>query len=76
MSNAPEAKLDEIGDTYGERTRIEYGHDLKQSKDALGWADFRMTDHKQIERSSPPFLCQSISIYGVSYFAVDSDEIA
>ncbi|WP_088889736.1 IS701 family transposase [Leptolyngbya ohadii] len=48
MSNAPEVKLDEIGDRYGERTWIEYG--LKQSKDALGWADFRVTHYKQIER--------------------------
>jgi SRSO17 transposase len=48
MSNAPEVKLDEIGDAYGYRTWIEYG--LKQSKDALGWADFRVTDYKQIER--------------------------
>ena len=48
MSYAPEVKLDEIGDTYGYRTWIEYG--LKQSKDALGWADFRVTDYKQIER--------------------------
>lgn len=48
MSNAPEVKLDEIGDAYGERTWVEYG--LKQSKDALGWADFRVTNYKQIER--------------------------
>jgi SRSO17 transposase len=48
MSNAPEVKLDEIGDAYGYRTWIEYG--LKQSKDVLGWADFRVTDYKQIER--------------------------
>jgi SRSO17 transposase len=48
MSNAPEVKLDEIGDAYGYRTWIEYG--LKQSKDALGWADFRLTHYKQIER--------------------------
>ncbi|MEB3294989.1 MAG: IS701 family transposase [Synechococcales bacterium] len=48
MSNAPKVKLDEIGDAYGERTWIEYG--LKQSKNALGWADFRVTDYKQIER--------------------------
>jgi SRSO17 transposase len=48
MSNAPAIKLDEIGDAYGDRTWVEYG--LKQSKDALGWADFRVTDYKQIER--------------------------
>lgn len=48
MSNAPAIKLDEIGDAYGDRTWVEYG--LKQSKDALGWADFRVTNYKQIER--------------------------
>jgi SRSO17 transposase len=48
MSNAPAIKLDEIGHTYGDHTWVEYG--LNQSKDALGWADFRVTDYKQIER--------------------------
>lgn len=48
MSNALGVKLDEIGDAYGYRTWSEYG--LKQSKDALGWADLRLTNYKQIER--------------------------
>ena len=48
MVAAPAVKLKEIGDSYGFRTWIEYG--LKQSKDALGWADFRMTHYKQIEK--------------------------
>jgi SRSO17 transposase len=48
MSNAPTIELDQIGDAYGDRTWIEYG--LKQSKDALGWADFRVTQYEQIER--------------------------
>jgi SRSO17 transposase len=43
MGNAPAIKLDER-----RRTWVEYG--LKQSKDALGWADFRVTNYKQIER--------------------------
>jgi SRSO17 transposase len=47
MSNAPAVELDAIGDAYGLRTWVEYG--LKQSKDALGWADFRVTDYRQIE---------------------------
>ncbi len=34
-------KLTVIGDHYDFRTWIEYG--LKQAKDTLGWADFRMT---------------------------------
>ena len=48
MVAAPAIKLREIGDSYGFRTWIEYG--LKQSKDALGWADFRMTHYEQIEK--------------------------
>ena len=48
MAVAPEIKLNEIGDHYGFRTWIEYG--LKQSKDALGWADFRVTHYEQIEK--------------------------
>lgn len=48
MVCAPEVKLSEIGDNYGFRTWIEYG--LKQAKDALGWADFRMTHYSQIEK--------------------------
>jgi SRSO17 transposase len=48
MVAAPAIKLNEIGDSYGFRTWIEYG--LKQAKDALGWADFPMTHYKQIEK--------------------------
>jgi SRSO17 transposase len=48
MVSAPEVKLQEIGDQYGFRTWIEYG--LKQSKDTLGWADFRLTSYEQIEK--------------------------
>jgi SRSO17 transposase len=45
---APAVALMEIGNHYGFRTWIEYG--LKQAKDALGWADLRMTRYKQIEK--------------------------
>jgi len=48
MVCAPAIKLAEIGDNYGFRTWIESG--LKQAKDALGWADFRMTSYEQIEK--------------------------
>jgi SRSO17 transposase len=48
MICAPAIKLAEIGDNYGFRTWIEYG--LKQAKDALGWADFRLTSYEQIEK--------------------------
>jgi SRSO17 transposase len=37
-----------VGDTYGWRTWIEDG--FKQSKDELGWADYRVTDYAAIER--------------------------
>jgi len=33
---------------YGLRNWVEYG--LKQSKNELGWADFRVTNYAQIER--------------------------
>jgi SRSO17 transposase len=48
MSHAPSLVWAEIGNHYGFRTWVEYG--LKQSKDVLGWADFRVTDYAQIER--------------------------
>lgn len=48
MVCAPAIKLQDIGNHYGFRTWIEYG--LKQAKDALGWADFRMTGYEQIEK--------------------------
>ena len=48
MVCAPDIKLKDIGDSYGFRTWIEYG--LKQAKDTLGWADFRMTSYDQIEK--------------------------
>ena len=37
-----------VGNTYGLRTWIEYG--FKHAKNALGWADFRVTDYTSIER--------------------------
>ena len=48
MVCAPAVALTEIGNQYGFRTWIEYG--LKQAKDALGWADFRMTSYEQIQK--------------------------
>lgn len=48
MVAAPAIRLEDIGNSYGFRTWIEYG--LKHSKDALGWADFRMTHYEQIEK--------------------------
>jgi SRSO17 transposase len=37
-----------VGNTYGLRTWIEYG--FKQSKNELGWADFRLTEYADIEK--------------------------
>ena len=37
-----------VGNTYGLRTWIESG--FKQSKNELGWADYRGTDYQEIER--------------------------
>jgi SRSO17 transposase len=48
MACAPAVQLEEIGNHYGFRTWVEYG--LKQAKDVLGWADFRMTRYEQIEK--------------------------
>jgi SRSO17 transposase len=48
MSKYPEITPREVGNFYGLRTWVEYG--LKQSKNELGWADFRLTHYPQIEK--------------------------
>lgn len=48
MTKIPGVKYKEVGNLYGLRNWVEYG--LKQSKDELGWADFRMTDYSQIQK--------------------------
>lgn len=48
MTKVPGIKYKEVGNLYGLRNWIEYG--LKQSKNELGWADFRLTDYAQIEK--------------------------
>jgi SRSO17 transposase len=48
MSKYPGITAREVGNFYGLRTWIEYG--FKQSKDELGWADFRLTHYAQIEK--------------------------
>ena len=48
MSKYPDISPREVGNFYGLRTWVEYG--LKQSKNELGWADFRVTSYPQIER--------------------------
>lgn len=48
MTKIPRVKFKEVGNIYGLRNWVEYG--LKQSKNELGWADFRFTDYSQISK--------------------------
>lgn len=48
MTNLAGNIQQQVGNTYGLRTWIEYG--FKQSKNELGWADFRLTDYSAIEK--------------------------
>ena len=48
MTHISKIKYQNIGNIYGIRTWVEYG--LKQSKNELGWADFRVTNYAQIEK--------------------------
>jgi SRSO17 transposase len=48
MSKYPDITPRDVGNYYGLRTWVEYG--LKQSKNELGWADFRVTNYRQISR--------------------------
>lgn len=48
MTNLPGDIHKSVGNIYGLRTWIEYG--FKQSKNELGWADYRLTDYEEIEK--------------------------
>lgn len=48
MTHIPGLKYHQVGNLYGLRNWVEYG--LKQSKNELGWADFRVTDYAQIQK--------------------------
>ena len=48
MKKVANIKYKEVGNLYGVRNWVEYG--LKQSKNELGWADFRVTEYKKIEK--------------------------
>ncbi len=48
MSKYPDITPREVGNFYGIRTWVEYG--LKQSKNELGWTDYRFTRYEDIER--------------------------
>ena len=48
MTHIENLKYHQVGNLYGLRNWVEYG--LKQSKNELGWADFRVTNYAQIQR--------------------------
>jgi hypothetical protein len=48
MTNLAQAQLQDVGNVYGMRMWIEYG--FKQSKQELGWSDFRVTSYPAIEK--------------------------
>ena len=48
MTKIPGVKFQKVGNLDGLRNWVEYG--LKQSKNELGWADFRVTDYDQIQK--------------------------
>ena len=48
MTKVPDIKYHQVGNLYGLRNWVEYG--LKQSKNELGWADFRLTSYTDIEK--------------------------
>jgi SRSO17 transposase len=48
MTKIPNISYKDVGNLYGLRNWVEYG--LKQSKNELGWADFRFTDYQRIEK--------------------------
>lgn len=48
MTNLQGEVEQKLGNLYGFRNWIEYS--FKQAKNELGWADFRVTDYKQIEK--------------------------
>ncbi len=48
MTEIPELKYKDVGNLYGYRNWVEYG--LNQSKNELGWADFRLIKYQDIEK--------------------------
>ena len=48
MTWVDDISYQQVGDLYGLRNWVEYG--FKQSKNELGWADFRVTDYAPIEK--------------------------
>jgi hypothetical protein len=68
MTNLAQASLPEVANFYGMRMWIEYG--FKQSKQELGWSDFRVTSYPAIEKwwemVSSAYLMVSLQAEGLS----------
>jgi SRSO17 transposase len=68
MTNLTQASVPEVANLYGMRMWIEYG--FKQSKQELGWSDFRVTSYPAIEKwwemVSSAYLMVSLQAEGVS----------
>ncbi|OWY64133.1 hypothetical protein B7486_48970 [cyanobacterium TDX16] len=60
MTHIPNLKYHQVGNLYGLRDWVEYG--LKQSKNELGWADFRVTDYTQIEKWWEIVMCAYLMV--------------
>ena len=48
MTKIADVKYHQVGNLYGLRNWVEYG--LKQTKNELGWSDFRLTNYTDIEK--------------------------
>ena len=48
MTEIPETSYKDVGNLYGCRNWVEYA--LNQSKNELGWADFRLSRYESIEK--------------------------
>jgi hypothetical protein len=48
MTEIPEISYKDVGNLYGCRNWVEYA--LNQSKNELGWADFRLSRYESIEK--------------------------
>lgn len=48
ITEIPRLNYKNVGNLYGCKTWVEYG--LNQSKNELGWADFRLTQYQNIEK--------------------------
>jgi SRSO17 transposase len=48
MTKIPGIRYKEVGNIFGLKTWVECG--LKQSKNELGWADFRLTEYLHIQK--------------------------